>query len=64
MKKQSLAVARGQDPEKIQNSGEYLKMLADLHELEAKIINQFFKFVETGSLEDLDVLKTTLQRRM
>lgn len=64
MKKQSLSVARGQDQEKIHNSGEYLKMLADLHELEAKIINQFFKFVETGSLEDLDVLKTTLQRRM
>lgn len=61
MKELKTAVSRGQDPEKIHNSGEYLKMLAELHELEAKAINQFFKFAETGSLEDLEALKKTIE---
>ena len=61
MKELKTAVSRGQDPEKIHNSGEYLKMLAELHELEAKIINLFFKFAETGSLEDLEALKKTME---
>ena len=61
MKEQELAVARGQDPDKACNHGEYLKMLAELHEREAKIINQFYKYVETGKLEDAEALKKLMK---
>lgn len=60
MKQFALAIPRGQDPARIYNSGEYLKMLAELHEKEAKQLNLFLKFVETGNVEDLEALKTEL----
>lgn len=60
MKQCAIAIPRGQDPQKIHNSGLYLKMQSDLHELEAKQLNLFLKFVETGNVEDLEALKTEL----
>lgn len=60
MKQFAFAIPRWQDPEKIYNSGEYLKIRAELNELENKLLNLFFKFAETGKLEDLQALRNTL----
>lgn len=62
MKPRTTAIPRGQDPARIHNSGEFLKMLAEQTNEIAKVVRMFDKWLISGKLEDLKKLRRELRR--
>lgn len=62
MKQLEVAVARGQDPDRIYKSGLYLRLLAEQNVEIAKVVRMLDLWIQTGKLDDLKKLRRELRK--